>query len=113
TIVGRYLIDQYGDACRSWPVEPVPNDWYDTFQSQIPVLFLSGFYDPSTPAEAAESVRVSFPNSAHIVVRNAGHGAGFGCAREVVEDFLVMPSVDDVHDPCPDEPIRFQVRGTR
>ena len=109
THVGRYLIDQYRGACERWPVAPVPDEWFEPFESDVPTLFLSGYYDPSTPPEAAEVVRQSLPNSKHIVVRNAGHGAGFGCAKDGVEAFLVSGNLDDVTDTCPRVPITFEV----
>ncbi len=110
TLLGRYLIDQYRAACGSWPVDPAPSSWYRSFESSVPVLFLSGYYDPSTPAAAAEHARKSFPNSRHFVVRSVGHGAGFTCARVAVERYLVSGALDAVENPCPDEPIHFEVR---
>jgi len=109
TLVGTYLIEQYRGACEAWPVEPMPDDWFRSFESDVPTLFISGYYDPSTPQEAAELVRRSLPNSKHIVVRNAGHGAGFGCAKAGVEAFLVSGDLDDVTDTCPKIPITFEV----
>jgi hypothetical protein len=52
-------------------------DLGDTFRSPIvsPVrtLFLSGTLDWNTPPFQAEEVRWGFPNSTHIIVKNAGH----------------------------------------
>ena len=109
TFLGSYLIREYRGACEVFPVSPAPANWYRSFESSVPTLLLSGYYDPSTPDAAAETVRRSFPNSRHIVVRNASHGAGFTCARPVVEEFLVSGSLDGVSDPCLPEPIHFEV----
>lgn len=109
TFLGRYLVDEYRGACDNWPVDPAPADWYRSFESSVPTLLLSGYYDPSTPDVAAEAVRASLPNSRHLVVRNASHGAGFACARPVVEEFLKSASLEAVSDPCPAEPVRFAV----
>ncbi len=110
TFLGDYLVGEYRGACEAFPVTPAPETWYRSFESAVPTLMLSGYYDPSTPDVAAELVASSFPNSRHIVVRNAGHGAGFSCARPVVEEFLVSGSLDGVSDPCPAEPVHFEVR---
>lgn len=110
TLLGRYLIDEYRAACEEWSVEPVEADWYRPFRSDVPVLLVSGHYDPTTPPASAESTRRFFPNSKHIVVRNVGHGAGFTCARGQVEEFLISASLQGVSEqPCPDEPILFIV----
>ncbi len=107
TLLGDYLMRQYQAGCDAWPVEPAPMDWYRPFSSDIPVLLLSGRYDPTTPDAAAELARKSFPNSAHLVVGDAGHGAGAGCAREVVEDFLVTTNLPDDEAICRDQRIEF------
>ena len=108
TFLGRYLVDEYRGACEAWPVDPAPDSWYRDFESRVPTVLVSGYYDPSTPDVAAEAVRDSLPNSKHIVVRNASHGAGFSCARGTIEEFLASASLEDVTDPCPNEPVRFE-----
>ncbi|MDH3401968.1 MAG: alpha/beta hydrolase [Acidobacteriota bacterium] len=109
TFLGGYLVAEYRGACDNWPVTPAAPDWYRDFSSPIPTLLVSGYYDPSTPAEAAEAVRRSFPNSRHVVVRDQSHGAGFTCLRPVVEEFLLSASLTDVADPCSGEPLVFAV----
>ena len=39
-------------------------------------------------------------NSRHVVVRNAAHGAGFDCARELVVDFLTKGSLVGLGPAC-------------
>lgn len=109
TYMGSYLLDQYGAACDAWPVTPKPDSWYGDVVSDVPVLLLSGRYDPSTPDEAAEQVAASLSGSRHLAVRNVGHGAGFNCARPAVERFLTEGSLDGFEDPCSGEPVRFEV----
>jgi pimeloyl-ACP methyl ester carboxylesterase len=111
TFLGDYLVNEYRGACHNWPVTPAPAEWFREFESQVPTLLVSGHYDPSTPDESAEAVRRSLPNSRHIVVRNLSHGAGFTCARPVVEEFLASASLDGVADPCPADPAQFEVEA--
>ena len=113
TFLGRYLVDEYRGACELWPVTPAPVEWFRGFESRVPTLLVSGYYDPSTPDEAAEAVRRSLPNSRHLVVRNSSHGAGFTCAQPTVEEFLLSGSLENVADPCPAEPARFEVDQPR
>ncbi len=108
TLLGRYLVEQYAAACEGWPVDPVPATWRNTVQSDVPVLLVSGYFDPSTPDLAADSVRKGLPNSHHLVVRDAGHDAGSGCAAQVIDHFLAEASLEDLPAPCPSEPPRFE-----
>lgn len=108
TFLSDYLVDEYRGACAQWPVDPAPAKWYRAFESQVPTLLVSGFYDPSTPDVVAEELRRSLPNSRHIVVRDVSHGAGFTCARPVIEKFLQTASFEEFENPCPDTPIVFE-----
>lgn len=109
TYMGTYLLEQYGAACGAWPVTPKPDTWYGDVVSDVPVLLLSGRYDPSTPDEAAEQVAATLSGSVHLVVQDVGHGAGFNCARVAVERFLASGSLDGFEDPCSGNPVRFEV----
>lgn len=51
-------------------------------EGDLPVLFVSGTLDASTPVEQTEGVRRGFPHSGHVIVENAGH-----------EDLLPDPEV--------------------
>jgi pimeloyl-ACP methyl ester carboxylesterase len=110
TFLGRYLIDQYTAACKAWGGRGLlPDDFHEPVQSNAPVLLLSGYYDPSTPPSVAEEVASHLPNSRHIVVRNEAHGAGFGCARQLVVDFLTNASLEGLGSACDDVgPIEFE-----
>ena len=109
TFIGTYLLHEYRAACEAWPGAELEDDWFRPVRSDVPVLLLSGYYDPSTPDAAADRVAQTLPNSLHIVVRNGGHGAGFGCAQPAVVRFLTTGSLEGVESPCPDTPIRFEV----
>ncbi len=88
TVLGTYLIDQYRSACEAWPHEPVGREFLEPVHSTVPTLLISGYYDPSTPPEGAERAAEQLSRNRHLVVRNQSHGAEFGCARELVTEFL-------------------------
>ena len=110
TLMGDYLVREYQAACEAWTTRPLSESWYRDFTSDVPVLMMSGHYDPSTPPETAETVRASLPNSVHFIVRNAGHGAGFGCGSSVVIAFLTEPTPEGLALECDEDPITFEVR---
>ena len=112
TFLGSYLMGEYGGACEVWPMPAADADWFEPARSAVPVLLISGYYDPSTPDAAAERVARTLSNHLHIVVRNAGHGAGFGCARPAALQVMTSGSLVGVENECPDEPIAFTVGGS-
>jgi pimeloyl-ACP methyl ester carboxylesterase len=110
TFLGDYLLRQYGAVCADWPRGELPDDYLEPVTEEIPVLLVSGYYDPSTPAYFADQVAEHLPNSRHILVRNEGHGAEFGCAREAAIRFLISGSLEGLGPVCEDAgPIEFEV----
>ncbi|HYH18446.1 MAG TPA: alpha/beta hydrolase [Azospirillum sp.] len=80
-------------ACSLWPagareaIERLP------VASPLPVLLLSGAYDPVTPPEWGERAAFTLPTSHHMVFRAAGHvvTAGDACALDTAAAFLDTP----------------------
>ena len=72
-------------ASPSWVAQPV--------QSDLPVLLISGRFDPITPPEHAEIAARSLPNAVHVVRDGRSHGVWFAddCVAGIVEDFVADP----------------------
>lgn len=81
TFLGRYLFDEYRNACRSWPRANIAADARTAVTVAVPTLLLSGAFDPVTPPAFAERVAHSLPVSLSIVDPAASHGSSLGCAR--------------------------------
>jgi pimeloyl-ACP methyl ester carboxylesterase len=81
-------------ACPRWPVEAANGSASEPVGSDVPVLLISGAFDPVTPPSAAAAAAASLPNSQHHVVRFGGHSSGITdpCAIEVRDAFLVDPN---------------------
>ena len=98
------------DACEVWETTPVDETFLQPVESEIPVLIISGYYDPSTPISMGEKVAAHLPNSRHVMVRNESHGAEFGCARPAAIQFLTSGSLAGLGPICEDVgPIRYEV----
>lgn len=111
TFVGRYLYEQYKGACDAWEADPVDRSFLEPVISDVPVLILSGYYDPSTPPRLGDQVASHLPNSRHVVVRNESHGAEFGCARPAVIEFLRSGSLEGLGEICAEVgAIQYEVR---
>ena len=58
-------------------------------KSEVPTLFLSGEYDPTTRPHYTELLLPNFSNSTHLKFPNAGHGLFFDdCAQVSMQAFL-------------------------
>jgi pimeloyl-ACP methyl ester carboxylesterase len=72
TAFGDYRLRRQSAACTAWPVAPsMPPS--PTRALQIPVLFVSGEFDPVTPPEWVDDLLPLFPNGRHIILPGGGH----------------------------------------
>ena len=100
TFIGRYLLDEYRGGCREWPRAEVDRVIHDPVVAAVPVLLLSGWFDPVTPASYGDKVAATLSRSRHLLVRNEAHGSGFGCARPAVLHVLTTGSLEGLPDVC-------------
>lgn len=91
-------IENFLASCDKWNVEQLPASIDDPVQSDIPVLLLSGQFDPITPPSFASAAAETLPNSYNYVVRTASHGVAFGttdtCAPNIMASFLNNPTAE-------------------
>lgn len=110
SFLGDYLLEQYGNACKAWHSVPEPAGFTAPVTANVPVLMFSGHYDPSTPDGLAEETARALPRARHVVARNEGHGAQFGCARPLAIDFLMRATLEGLEPACEKTgPIEFEV----
>jgi pimeloyl-ACP methyl ester carboxylesterase len=72
TVFGDYRLRRQSAACAVWPTSPStpPTPKHPI---QIPVLFVSGSFDPVSPPEWTNEVLEYFPNGRHVVIEGGGH----------------------------------------
>jgi pimeloyl-ACP methyl ester carboxylesterase len=89
---GNYRVFQQTRACGMWPRSEIPADFLEPVRSTAPVLIFSGNMDPVTPPKYGEEVARHLPNSRHIIIPEAGHGADGlkdpGCIDRIAMEFL-------------------------
>lgn len=76
TFLGDYRLQQQREACELWPRAKVNADYFKPVRSDVPVLILTGEWDPVTPPANGDFVARTFPNSLHIVVPHGAHSLG-------------------------------------
>ena len=101
---GNYRVFQQTRACSVWPQGKIPADYHDPVSSNIPVLIFSGSMDPVTPPQRGEEVAKYLPNSRHVIISQAGHGADGlsdqGCVDRIIIEFMDKKSARDLNTSC-------------
>jgi pimeloyl-ACP methyl ester carboxylesterase len=88
----------YLDGCEAAGATDLGQAFRAPIRSDVPVLFVSGTLDVRTPPQNVDAIRGGFPQSAHVVVENAGHAPRELMSREyrdLLQAFLRGEQVED------------------
>ena len=92
TFLGDYRLQEQREACALWPRARVDSDYFKPVRSDVPVLILTGEWDPVTPPANGDFVARTFPNSLHVVVPHGAHGLGglegLDCVERLGAEFV-------------------------
>lgn len=91
--MGTEAVD-FLETCANWVVDPLPASVDDPVVSDLPVLVLSGAFDPVTPPSYGEEAARSLSNSYSFVFPAGGHGAVTSgeCQEDIFLQFLANPN---------------------
>jgi pimeloyl-ACP methyl ester carboxylesterase len=103
TLLGDSMSEVYEQVCGWWPAGEAPADFHEPFDSEAPVLLLSGELDPVTPPSYGEEAAEQFSNSKHLVADGRGHIVlTTSCMSDIVTQFVKQAAVDDLDTGCMD-----------
>lgn len=106
TASGRYRIEQQQRACSLWPRGELPAGTHEPVATDLPVLLLSGSFDPVTPPSYGEQVAAHLPNGLHVVVPEGHHGydglSNPECVLDLITDFVDQASFEGLDTTCVD-----------
>lgn len=101
TYLGPMSVDFMMTVCSEWPTRDLGEGIKQPVSSDVPVLLLSGEFDPVTPPENAEKVIENLSTARHIVAPGQGHGVAWqGCMPEVVANFYRTLQPDELDAEC-------------
>lgn len=100
TRIGDYIVNEYRVACALWPKATVAPDFRTPVTARVPVLLVSGKYDPVTPPEFGERIAKSLPLARTIVVSTSGHGSAAGCPRAAALYVLAKGTLEGMPEVC-------------
>lgn len=102
-ILGPEVAQMFFAACPGWNVGTRPKDFTAPFASNLPVLLLSGQFDPVTPPRYAEQVLKTLPNGRHLVAKGQGHGTlNAGCMPRLLGQFMDRADAKSLDATCLD-----------
>jgi pimeloyl-ACP methyl ester carboxylesterase len=104
TFLGEYRLRQQREACALWPRATIPSDYGKPVRSDVPVLILTGQWDPVTPPVNGDYVARTLPNSLHLVVPQGGHGfgglEGIDCVGRLSSEFVERGDTKGLDTAC-------------
>ena len=89
TVLGSLLVDTMAQQCSVWPKGARAADFRAPLSGDVPVLAISGQFDPVTPSRYGDEVIKTLPNGRHLVLPGQGHSVlGTGCMPKLFAQFV-------------------------
>jgi len=104
TFLGDYRWRQQRAACELWPQGKIPNNYAEPTRADVPVLILTGQWDPVTPPIYGDTAAKYLPHSLHVIVPHGGHGFnglnGLECINNLVTSFIDRGTITGLDTSC-------------
>ncbi|HEU4710132.1 MAG TPA: alpha/beta fold hydrolase [Pyrinomonadaceae bacterium] len=104
TFLGDYRLRQQREACALWPRAKIDADYTKPITSDVPVLIVTGEWDPVTPPAYGETLARTLKNSLQIIVPQGGHGLGglegTDCLDRLTAKFIETGSTNGLDTSC-------------
>lgn len=89
TVLGTDFLEAIAVQCAVWPKGERPADFRKPLTGNVPLLAISGEFDPVTPPRYGEEVVKSLGNARHLVLKGQGHSVlGVGCMPKLFAQFI-------------------------
>ena len=104
TFLGDYRLRQQREACTLWPRAEIERDYSQPVKSDLPILILTGEWDPVTPPSNGERVAKTLTNGLHVIVPHGAHGLdgleGMDCIDNLIGEFIERGTTKDLNTAC-------------
>lgn len=101
TVLGGDFADLLLAQCEVWPRGTLPEDFRSLLAEDIPVLAISGEYDPVTPPRYGDEVTAALPRGRHLVLAGQGHSVmGIGCMPKLAAQFIEAADAAELDASC-------------
>lgn len=99
--------ESYVDQCAGWAVPPRPLPQAPEMLD-VPVLVVSGAFDPVTPPEYGASVDAKLPRSRHVVIDSVAHGAALTPCGALLGSGFLERGLDAALPSCVADKLEFE-----
>ncbi|MFV0477411.1 MAG: alpha/beta hydrolase [Parahaliea sp.] len=101
TILGTEFIDNIQISCSVWPRGKRSANFRTPLSGNIPVLAISGEFDPVTPPRYGDEVIAHLSAGLHLVLPGQGHSVlGTGCMPRLFAQFIETADVGTLDASC-------------
>ena len=104
TFLGDYRFRQQREACDLWVQAPLVNDYGKPVRSKVPVVIITGQWDPVTPPSNGEGAARHLSQGLHVIVPHAAHGlgglVGTECIERLQNEFVSRGTVKGLDTSC-------------
>lgn len=101
TLIGADLVELMAAQCAVWPHRRAPEEFKQPVDSDLPMLLLSGEFDPVTPPAYAERALATLGNARHLVAPGQGHIVqARGCLPRLMTTFIRDAGFENLDSQC-------------
>lgn len=101
TLLGDSMQELYASICEWWPTRELPPDFHTPFDTDTPILILSGELDPVTPPEYGDEAAAQYGNSRHLVGVGLGHTiTTHPCFSGIIAEFFDTARLEGLDTEC-------------
>lgn len=103
TVLGTELLDFTMAQCEAWPRGERAADFRQPLATDVPVLAISGEFDPVTPSRYGDEVVEHLANGRHLVLPGQGHSVlAAGCMPTLAAQFIESADATALDAACLD-----------
>jgi pimeloyl-ACP methyl ester carboxylesterase len=102
TFYGDARLRAYQRACGLWQRGDIPASFHDTRKLDVPVLMISGDFDPVTPPFVGASALAQYTQGKQVIVHNATHSS-YECTDRLMADFFNRGTWQGLDTSCVDQ----------
>lgn len=101
TVMGSDFVDFMLAQCAVWPKGERAADFREPLAGDVPVLAISGEFDPVTPPRYGDAVIAHLRNGRHLVLPGQGHSVlGIGCMPKLYAQFVESADATTLDADC-------------
>ena len=101
TVMGSQFVGWLKAQCAVWPRGQRPADFRAPLTGDLPVLAISGEFDPVTPPRYAEAAIAQLPNARHLLLPGQGHTPlNVGCMPKLFAQFIETADAKGLDASC-------------